>query len=46
MFFAIRAVFGLRVSREEELRGLDDHEHNSEVYPGDVIGELAGAAGD
>jgi Amt family ammonium transporter len=46
MFFAIKATVGLRVSREEELKGLDHHEHGAEAYPGDVIGELAGAAGD
>jgi Amt family ammonium transporter len=46
MFFAIKRAVGLRVSREEELRGLDYHEHGSEAYPGDVLGELAGAAGD
>jgi Amt family ammonium transporter len=26
-------VIGLRVSREEELRGLDICEHNNEAYP-------------
>jgi len=46
MFFAIKRVAGLRVSREEELKGLDIHEHGAEAYPGDVLGELAGAAGD
>lgn len=46
MFFAIKVVTGLRVSREEELKGLDYHEHGAEAYPGDVLGELAGASGD
>lgn len=46
MFLAIKAVTGLRVSREEELKGLDYHEHGAEAYPGDVLGELAGASGD
>jgi Amt family ammonium transporter len=46
MFYGIRATVGLRVSRQEELKGLDYHEHGAEAYPGDVIGELAGAAGD
>jgi Amt family ammonium transporter len=46
MFYSIKATVGLRVSREEELKGLDHHEHGAEAYPGDVLGELAGAAGD
>lgn len=46
MFLGIKAAVGLRVSREEELKGLDHHEHGAEAYPGDVLGELAGAAGD
>jgi Amt family ammonium transporter len=46
MFYGIKATVGLRVSREEELKGLDYHEHGAQAYPGDVIGELAGAAGD
>jgi Amt family ammonium transporter len=46
MFAVIKAVTGLRVSREEELKGLDYHEHGAEAYPGDVLGELAGASGD
>jgi Amt family ammonium transporter len=46
MFAAIKAATGLRVSREEELKGLDYGEHGSEAYPGDVFGELAGASGD
>jgi Amt family ammonium transporter len=30
----IRAVMGLRVSREEEMRGLDIGEHGNEAYSG------------
>jgi Amt family ammonium transporter len=33
IFLAVRTVIGLRVSREEELRGLDICEHNNEAYP-------------
>lgn len=42
MFFALKKTIGLRVSREEELAGLDYHEHGSAAYPGDVQGELVG----
>ncbi len=41
LFAGIRATVGLRVSRDEETRGLDHHEHGAEAYPGDVVGELA-----
>jgi Amt family ammonium transporter len=34
LFAIIRAVVGLRVSREEELRGLDIDEHGMEAYAG------------
>ncbi len=34
MFFAIKYSVGLRVSREEELRGLDIGEHGMEAYGG------------
>lgn len=34
IFLAIRAIMGLRVSREEELEGLDKGEHQSEAYGG------------
>jgi Amt family ammonium transporter len=44
LFFAIKKAVGLRVSREEELQGLDYHEHGTAAYPADVLGELAGAA--
>lgn len=46
MFYGIKLATGLRVSREEELQGLDIHEHGAEAYPGDILGELAGASGD
>jgi len=31
---AIKAIMGVRVSREEELRGLDIGEHGNEAYSG------------
>ena len=34
IFYAIRKTMGLRVSEEEELRGLDLGEHGMEAYPG------------
>ena len=34
MFFLISKVVGLRVSEEEELRGLDIGEHGMEAYAG------------
>ena len=34
LFYAIKLVMGLRVSREEELRGLDIDEHGMESYSG------------
>ena len=34
MFLAIRATIGLRVTRDEELRGLDIGEHGMEAYAG------------
>ncbi|MEN6307017.1 MAG: ammonium transporter [Anaerohalosphaeraceae bacterium] len=33
-WIAIRAIMGLRVSREEEMRGLDIGEHGNEAYSG------------
>ncbi len=39
-FFIIRSVFGLRVSREEELKGLDISEHKQEAYSGFQIFDL------
>jgi Amt family ammonium transporter len=34
IFFAIKKTIGIRVSEEEELRGLDVGEHGMEAYPG------------
>ena len=34
LFFAVKKTVGLRVSKEEELRGLDITEHGSEAYAG------------
>jgi len=43
LFLSIKAINGLRVSREEEIKGLDIEEHGSSAYPEDVIGALSGA---
>lgn len=40
-FLAVRAVMGLRVSEEEELDGLDLHEHGIAGYPDLVLGPAA-----
>jgi Amt family ammonium transporter len=37
----LKGWLGLRVSAEEEGKGLDILEHGTQAYPGDVIGELA-----
>jgi Amt family ammonium transporter len=37
LFYAIKAVNGLRVSAEEEIQGLDLLEHGTEAYPGDAV---------
>jgi Amt family ammonium transporter len=37
LFGAIKVVTGLRVSREEEIKGLDIEEHGTEAYPRDVV---------
>jgi Amt family ammonium transporter len=34
LFYVIKHLVGLRVSRDEELRGLDIDEHGMEAYPG------------
>ncbi len=34
VFLTIKALFGLRVSRAEEIRGLDENEHGMESYTG------------
>lgn len=36
----IKNTVGLRVSREEEMKGLDVEEHGTEAYPGDIVGAL------
>jgi len=36
MFFILKKTIGIRVSREEELEGLDIHEHGMEAYADDV----------
>jgi Amt family ammonium transporter len=36
----IKTTVGLRVSREEEIKGLDVEEHGSQAYPEDMIGAL------
>ncbi len=40
LFAGIKATVGLRVSRDEELKGLDHHEHGAEAYPGDIVADL------
>jgi len=37
LFGAIKVVTGLRVSREEEYKGLDIEEHGTQAYPNDVV---------
>lgn len=37
LFFALKLTMGLRVTREEELRGLDVDEHGMEGYPDFVL---------
>lgn len=39
----LKAVWGLRVSRQQEMKGLDVEEHGTEAYPQDVVGGLAAA---
>lgn len=43
LFLSIKAINGLRVSREEEIKGLDILEHGTEAYADDVVGSLAAA---
>ena len=41
LFYGIlKATVGLRVSREEEVKGLDIEEHGTEAYPNDAVGAL------
>jgi Amt family ammonium transporter len=38
LFFGIlRGWLGLRVSREEEIKGLDIEEHGTQAYPADTV---------
>lgn len=37
----IKNTVGLRVSREEEIKGLDIEEHGTQAYPRDVVGSLS-----
>lgn len=40
LFFGIlKGLFGLRVSKKEEIEGLDIHEHGTEAYAADIIGD-------
>jgi len=39
LFMTIKAVNGLRVTREEELQGLDLHEHGTQAYPADAVAD-------
>lgn len=43
LFFGIKSTVGLRVSREEEIKGLDIEEHGTEAYPNDVVGAVSAA---
>ncbi len=45
LFAAIKATVGLRVTADEEMKGLDYHEHGSAAYPGDVVHERVAAGG-
>ncbi|MCK4267238.1 MAG: ammonium transporter, partial [Actinomycetia bacterium] len=40
LFITINATVGLRVSREEEIHGLDIHEHGMWGYPEQFVGEM------
>ena len=40
VWFALKAALGIRVSRDEELEGLDIGEHGAEAYP-DFVPQLA-----
>ena len=41
LFKIIKATLGLRVTKEEEVEGLDLAEHGSEAYPMDLVGSSA-----
>ncbi|MBI3279249.1 MAG: ammonium transporter [Acidobacteria bacterium] len=44
LFKLISLTIGLRVSAEEEIQGLDIHEHGAEAYPDFVLGNLSPVA--
>ena len=44
IFLGIKHTIGLRVTEEEELRGLDVTEHGMQAYPSPTFGEAIGAA--
>ena len=44
-FKLVAATVGLRVSPEEEIEGLDSHEHGNDAYAGDAFRTLSGEAG-
>ena len=37
IWFVLKAILGLRVSKQEEIEGLDSGEHGNEAYPGFVM---------
>ncbi|MDD5288044.1 MAG: ammonium transporter [Dehalococcoidales bacterium] len=45
-FWIVKKTMGLRVSREEELQGLDIPEHGIEAYPVDVVTSAGGKVPD
>ncbi|MFP5308031.1 MAG: ammonium transporter [Actinomycetes bacterium] len=44
VFLALKVTIGIRVSEQEEIEGLDVHEHGLEAYPGMVSGGRATVA--
>jgi Amt family ammonium transporter len=45
LFTLIKVTIGLRVSEEEEIEGLDVHEHGAPGYSGDVLAGLSASSG-
>ncbi len=41
IFYTIKVTVGLRVSEEEELEGLDIHEHGMHAYPPSMVADGA-----
>jgi Amt family ammonium transporter len=39
LFWLLKQTMGLRVSRDEEVKGLDITEHGMEAYPADIVSE-------